>query len=485
MSTTPAGGADAALAHASQLIEARDYGGAMAVLEPIVAANPRDAGAWQLLGTARYRNRDLQGAALAYEQRLKLVPKDSIAMYSLAIVLKDLGDETSAHDLLVRITTLDPTFAPARARLEEWGQPPIARPPPPPQPRAAPVQTDIPPPSAPGMVIGRARKVQIGSQPDPITIRGSLMVWSFRIERVDEAGDALPEVLVTMRGSRIDGQLAEGDVVEAGPWKPGEMIRAKKARNLTTNSMIVVRGLPQWVFVAALVLMILAVALFGWWAYQKASGGPKSPGAQATLETVTPKPQPDPSPNPQPQPTPVTLSSLSLDPTTVTSGTASAGTVTLSDGAPSGGTLVSLSSSDGDVAAVESSVTVPEGETSAGFDVTTFVSSENAVATISATANGVTHSAELTVNKSPDADQVTVQRAEYRAASHEVLLEATSSAGDATLTAFATSTGDEIGELENKGDGSFAGEFAWSSYPEQITVSSSLGGRKTIDVELT
>jgi Tetratricopeptide repeat len=487
--------AENALAQASQLIQARDFDGAAAVLEPILAVDPRDAEAWQLLGTARYRNRDLQGAALAYEQRLKLSPNDSIAMYSLAIVLKDLGDEASARELLVRITTLDPKFAPARARLEEWGPTSIgAPPPPPPPPPAAQAQTDIPRPSAPGMVVGRARKILIGSQPDPITIRGSLMVWTFRIERVGEDGNALPPVLVTMRGSRIDGQLAEGDIVEAGPWKPGEMIRAKKATNLTTNSMIVVRGMPQWVFVAGLGLMILAFVAFALWAYQKVIDGPGPPMPQASAQTQSsqpgpgpgpgPGPEPGPTPSPEPQPTPVTLSSLNLEPASVTSGSSSTGAVTLSDAAPSGGTVASLSSSDGDVAAVQPSVTVPEGETSADFDVTTLVSSENAVATISATAGGVTLSAELTVDKSPDADQVAVQRAEYRAATREVLLEATSSASDATLTV-ATSTGEQIGELESNGDGTFAGEFSWPSYPEQITVSSTGGGRTTIDVELT
>ena len=498
MTTTPSAGnpTEAALAEAGRLIQERDFDGAAAVLEPVVAANPRDAEAWQLLGTARYRSGDLQGAALAYEQRLKLAPNDSIGMYSLAIVRKDLGDETSARDLLVRITTLDPTFAPARARLGEWG-PPSNGAGPNPTPSAAAgatAQTDIPRPSARGMVVGRARKVIIGSQPDPITIRGSLMVWTFRIERVDEAGNALSPVLVTMRGSRIDGQLADGDIVEAGPWRPGEMIRAKKATNLTTNSMIVTRGLPQWIFVAGLGLMILAFVLFAFWAYNKVNdspGPPPPPVGQASPQTPTagpqpgPGPQPEPEPNPQPQPAPVALTFLSVDPASVTSGTPSAGTVGLSDEAPSGGTAISLSSSDSGVAAVESSVTVPEGETSAGFDITTFASSENAVATISASAAGETQSAELTVNKSPDSDQLAVQRAEYRAATREVLLEATSSADDATLTAFATSTGEQIGVLESKGDGTFAGELAWPSHPEQVTIKSTSGGRKTIDVELT
>src|SRR5712692_8407386 len=68
-----------------------------------------------------------------------------------------------------------------------------------------------------------------------------------------------------------------------------------------------------------------------------------------------------------------TVTSVMLKPSQISggSGGTSTGTVTLSALAPVGGTLVTLSSSISALAAVESSVTVPAGQTSATFAVWT------------------------------------------------------------------------------------------------------------------
>jgi len=100
-------------------------------------------------------------------------------------------------------------------------------------------------------------------------------------------------------------------------------------------------------------------------------------------------------------PTQPSLSSLSLNPTSVVGGNSSTGTVTLSGPAPSGGFVVSLSSSNTNVATVPSTVTVPAGATSANFTISTRAVSSATSVTITASAGGVSRSATLTVNPSP------------------------------------------------------------------------------------
>ncbi len=103
----------------------------------------------------------------------------------------------------------------------------------------------------------------------------------------------------------------------------------------------------------------------------------------ATL-TVTPPPLP-------------TVSSLTLNPTSVIGGLqTSTGMVTLGAPAPAGGAQVMLSSSNG-AASVPSSVTVPAGATSATFAVSTSVVLVSTLVTISASYNGTTQTATLSV----------------------------------------------------------------------------------------
>ncbi len=101
------------------------------------------------------------------------------------------------------------------------------------------------------------------------------------------------------------------------------------------------------------------------------------------------------------------LSSLTLNPSTVVGGQSSTGTVTLTAPAQSGGFTVQLSSSNPSVASVPSSVTVPQGQTSANFTVSTTQVSSQTQVTITASAGGVTRQATLTVN--PPSGSVTLQ----------------------------------------------------------------------------
>jgi hypothetical protein len=102
--------------------------------------------------------------------------------------------------------------------------------------------------------------------------------------------------------------------------------------------------------------------------------------------TVTPAPLPVP-----------TLSSLTLNPTSAVGGLqSSTGTVKLSGAAPAGGARVTLSSSNG-AASVPSSVFIPAGATSAAFTVNTSIVLISTSATISASYNGTTRTASISV----------------------------------------------------------------------------------------
>lgn len=93
---------------------------------------------------------------------------------------------------------------------------------------------------------------------------------------------------------------------------------------------------------------------------------------------------------------PPTPQQLSVSPTTATGGASSTGTVRLTGPAPAGGAAIALSSSDPS-ATVPASVTIPAGSTSASFTITTNPGSSTTNVTISASYNGVSLNASLTV----------------------------------------------------------------------------------------
>ena len=97
---------------------------------------------------------------------------------------------------------------------------------------------------------------------------------------------------------------------------------------------------------------------------------------------------------------PVCVASISLSATTVNGGKSLTGRVTLTAPAPSGGVVVRLQSSDSHVN-VPASVTVPAGQTSVGFNISTrSADSDNTLqVTISANTDGCGASAMLTVKQ--------------------------------------------------------------------------------------
>ncbi len=91
------------------------------------------------------------------------------------------------------------------------------------------------------------------------------------------------------------------------------------------------------------------------------------------------------------------LQAVTLAASSIRGGQPVAGTITLSAAAPSGGVVVNLTSSNTAAATVPASVTVPQGQTTAGLTVTTAAVDSAKAVTITGTSSGVTKTAPLTV----------------------------------------------------------------------------------------
>ncbi|HLG16209.1 MAG TPA: PQQ-binding-like beta-propeller repeat protein [Blastocatellia bacterium] len=170
------------------------------------------------------------------------------------------------------------------------------------------------------------------------------------------------------------------------------------------------------------------------------------------------------------------LSSLTLNPTSVQAGGSAQATVALASAAPSGGAVVSLSSSNGSVATTPATVTVPAGATSATFTVTSGAVLSPSSATITATLGTATRSATLNVTPPPPADTVAIQQALWVTSKRQLRVSATSTNAAASLSVYATSTGQLLGALTNDGAGSYSVRLRLSSNPQNITVRSTSGG---------
>ena len=202
-------------------------------------------------------------------------------------------------------------------------------------------------------------------------------------------------------------------------------------------------------------------------------GGAGAPLIDVLTNTTGGVPPPTPTPPPS-----LGVASLSLNPTTVTGGNSSTGTVTLTAIAQAA-TTVAITSNNA-AAIVPASVTVPAGSQSRSFSISTTQVQATTSAVITASLNGTSRSATLTINPAAGgADTVTITRAEYDTGNRRLRVEATSTRANAILQAFITSSNQLIGTLSNDGGGRFRGEFSWPVNPQNITVRSNFGGQAT------
>jgi len=116
-------------------------------------------------------------------------------------------------------------------------------------------------------------------------------------------------------------------------------------------------------------------------------GGSLGLGVLFRVDPATPAPAPAPLP---------ALTGIALAPSGVAGGQSSTGTVLLDGPAPSGGAMITLSSSSS-AASVPATVTVPAGATSGSFAVATMRVKRTTTVKITASYNGGSVSAKLTV----------------------------------------------------------------------------------------
>jgi hypothetical protein len=177
------------------------------------------------------------------------------------------------------------------------------------------------------------------------------------------------------------------------------------------------------------------------------------------------------------------VASLSLNPTAVTGGNSSTGTVTVTAVAQAS-TTVAITSSNA-AAIVPASVVVPAGSSARSFTISTTQVGATTSAIITASLNGTSRSATLTINPAaPGTDTVSITRAEYDSGNRRLRVEATSTRATATLQVSVTSSNQLIGTLSNDGGGRYRGEFSWPVNPQSSTVRSNFGGQATRTVTL-
>lgn len=130
---------------------------AAAALADAVAQNPKDVGAWRLLGGALAALDDTPGAVSAFQHTVALDPEQPKNHYNLALSLQAAGDRSGARQHFERALALDPSYTQAKERLQELAAlptiPPVRTAPPPlstPPPNTPP--PSAPPPSAPPAV---------------------------------------------------------------------------------------------------------------------------------------------------------------------------------------------------------------------------------------------------------------------------------------------------------------------------------------------
>jgi FG-GAP repeat/Tetratricopeptide repeat len=103
--TTPSANAPAAqpgLAEGFAKLQAGDAAGAVAIVEPIAAREPKNARAWRVLGLAYIRTKQYDKALAAYATALDLEPENGTALYNTAVVHALQGQKDAAFEWLAR-----------------------------------------------------------------------------------------------------------------------------------------------------------------------------------------------------------------------------------------------------------------------------------------------------------------------------------------------------------------------------------------------
>jgi Flp pilus assembly protein TadD len=103
-STAPAGDPD--YGRAKAMIEAKNYGGAIPLLQQVVARNPKNADAYNLLGYATRKSGNPQGSLQYYNTALQIDPKHLGANEYIGEAYLMLDQPQQAEQYLARLDQL-------------------------------------------------------------------------------------------------------------------------------------------------------------------------------------------------------------------------------------------------------------------------------------------------------------------------------------------------------------------------------------------
>jgi len=174
------------------------------------------------------------------------------------------------------------------------------------------------------------------------------------------------------------------------------------------------------------------------------------------------------------------INSYTLNPyTTIGPGVATTGTITLNQPAPAGGVTVALSASNSQPVGFPSSVTVPQGQTSASFSVKGSSVSGTVLTTLIATYTGPLAplgpvSASTGVTVSPT-DTLHVTSATWSKSTQTLAVSATSTNPQAIITVLNANGNAPLGAMTNAGNGIFNFQTTVATI-SSVNIKSNLGG---------
>jgi hypothetical protein len=182
---------------------------------------------------------------------------------------------------------------------------------------------------------------------------------------------------------------------------------------------------------------------------------------------------------------PPLIKSLTLSPasTQPNVGCCVSGDVVLNEPVPdnSSGVVVALSSTNPAAASVPASVTVTQTSGSFGddafFTVTIARNAPAGTVTISASLNGQTTTAQLTI-----LDQISSASGNWGKRDHLLTVTAATNNPSDTLQVFVSGTTQLIGTMTNLGQGNYQGQFSWPVNPGYVDVKSSGGATVTMPI---
>jgi len=208
-------------------------------------------------GAAQYKVGDFAAAEQSFRRLLDAVPMTEgkeygRAAHSLALTLVKLGRSPEAIHLLHTAIHADPSLQRARellAELESADRQSVGK--------------GLPEPRTAGGLVGVARRVKTGAEPDPIFGQQRNNYLRFRLETPHG------QATVELRGQRIVGSVEDGDIIEVpGPRRPGT--QPGWVYNFSTGEDVQAARsairVAQWII---LVAFLIGFVIFTTWAYNQ------------------------------------------------------------------------------------------------------------------------------------------------------------------------------------------------------------------------